>query len=107
MAQNATTSRSQADAGRDRERKKSPIMMRVPEVPAAGGDSHDALRLMVSAWEEGTDAGISPEVMAFAALYTGLADLIAALGEDRVARLMERLAARVRDGEFSFYATRQ
>ena len=62
---------------------------------------------MLSAWEEGTDAGISPEMMAFAALYTGLSDLVGAIGEDQVASLMERLAVRVRGGEFSFSATRQ
>lgn len=82
-------------------------MMQMSEVRVEKGDSHNALRLMVSAWEEGTDAGISPEVMAFAALYTGLSDLIGAIGEDQVAILMERLAMRVRDGEFSFCATRQ
>ena len=82
-------------------------MMPLSDVPAAKGDSHDALRLMITAWEEGTDAGISPEMMAFAALYTGMSDLVGAIGEDQVAILMERLAARVRDGEFSFGATRQ
>ncbi len=82
-------------------------MMQTFEVPAAESDSHDALRLMLTAWEEGTDAGISPELMAFAALYTGMSDLVSAIGEDQVAKLMERLAARVRGGEFSFSATRQ
>ncbi|MFT5510064.1 MAG: hypothetical protein ACI89J_003156 [Hyphomicrobiaceae bacterium] len=81
--------------------------MPLSDAPAAKGDSHDALRLMLTAWEEGTDAGISPEMMAFAALYTGMSDLVGALGEDQVAKLMERLAARVRGGEFSFSATRQ
>lgn len=76
-------------------------------IKAGEGDSHDAIRLMMSAWEEGTDAGISPEMMAFAALYTGLSDLIGAIGEDQVAILMERLAKRVRCGEFSFGATKQ
>jgi len=71
------------------------------------GDSQSAIRLMVSAWEEGTDAGIAPQTMAIAALYTGLSDLITAIGEDQVAVLMERLAAQVRNGEFSFNATRQ
>ena len=81
--------------------------MQLSEINAPKGDSHNALRLMVSAWEEGTDAGISPEMMAFAALYTGLSDLIGAVGEDQVATLMERLATRVRGGEFSFSATWQ
>ncbi len=94
----------QAKPARDR---KKYHMMQMSEVRAAEGDSHNALQLMVSAWEEGTDSGISPEVMAFAALYTGLSDLIGAIGEDQVAILMERLATRVRDGEFSFCATRQ
>lgn len=87
--------------------QKENRMMHTSEIRAADGDSHNALRLMVSAWEEGTDAGISPEMMAFAALYTGLSDLIGAIGEDQVAILMERLATRVRGGEFSFSATRQ
>ena len=78
-----------------------------PDMRSDEGDSHNALRLMMSAWEEGTDAGISPEMMAFAALYTGMSDLVGAIGEDQVAKLMERLAARVRSGEFSFAATRQ
>lgn len=70
-------------------------------------DSQTAIRLMVSAWEEGTDSGIAPQTMAIAALYTGLSDLVSALGEDQVAILMERLATQVRDGEFSFSATCQ
>jgi len=82
-------------------------MMHLPDGMEPNGDSQVALRLMVTAWEEGTDAGITPQMMAFAALYTGMSDLINALGEDEVAILMERLAMRVRGGEFSFSATRQ
>ena len=55
--------------------KKENKMTPLPDQVSTEGDSHNALRLMVSAWEEGTDAGISPETMAFAALYTGLSDL--------------------------------
>jgi hypothetical protein len=73
----------------------------------ATGDSGDALRLILSAWEEGCEAGISPEMMTFAALYTGLSDLVGARGEHQVALFMEQLADRVRDGEFSFHARRQ
>jgi hypothetical protein len=76
-------------------------------IQPAQGDSHDAIRLMMSAWEEGTEAGISPKTMAFAALFTGLSDLIGAIGEDQAAVLMERLAERVREGEFSFSASWQ
>lgn len=82
-------------------------MTQLLQIDSPKGDSHDALQLMVSAWEEGTDAGIAPETMALAALYTGLSDLVGAKGEAHVAILMERLAHRVRGGEFSFSASRQ
>lgn len=101
IAQNSRTCFGQING------QKDPNMTHLSEAGLSGGDSHDALRLMMSAWEEGTDAGISPETMAFAALYTGLSDLVGAKGEDHVAILMERLATRVRGGEFSFSATRQ
>ncbi len=83
------------------------VMMQLRETNTSDGDSQNALRLMVSAWEEGTDAGISPDMMAYAALYTGLSDLVGSIGEDEVAGLMERLAIRVRGGEFSFSASKQ
>jgi hypothetical protein len=92
------------------DRKKNKMTPMSPSMSATNsvqGHSHDAIRLMMSAWEEGTEAGISPETMAFAALYTGLSDLVGAIGEDQVAVLMERLAKRVRGGEFSFGATKQ
>ena len=82
-------------------------MISLSEAKRPVGDSQNAIRLMVSAWEEGTDAGISPETMAIAALYTGLSDLVAAIGEDQVAVLLSRLSTQVREGEFSFNATRQ
>jgi hypothetical protein len=69
--------------------------------------SEDALQLIVSAWEEGLEAGISADLMTFAALYTGLSDLVDARGEMQAALFMERLAVRVRDGEFSGSAPRQ
>lgn len=82
-------------------------MMQSAEQATTDGDSHNALRLMVTAWEEGTDAGISPETMALAALYTGLSDLVGTKGERQTAIIMERLALRVRGGEFSFASTTQ
>ncbi len=81
--------------------------MPVCDTRQTGGDSHAALRLMIGAWVEGTDAGISAEKMAFAALYTGMSDLIGAHGEDKAAAMLERLADRIRVGEFSFHTTRQ
>ena len=82
-------------------------MVPMSESVTTNGDSHKALRLMVTAWEDGTDAGIAPETMAFAALYTGLSDLVGAKGEHEAAIIMERLAIRIRGGEFSFSASKQ
>jgi hypothetical protein len=70
-------------------------------------ESVKALNYILEAWEEGTASGIAPELMAYAALYTALTDLVAAFGEDSVAGLVAGLASRVRQGEFTIYRSRQ
>jgi hypothetical protein len=60
-----------------------------------------ALGIILEAWEEGAEAGVAPEMMAYAALFTGLTDLVGAFGEDAVAALLKRLMLRVEGGEFS------
>lgn len=64
-------------------------------------DTLKALGIMLGAWEEGADNGVAPELMAYAALYTALTDLVAAFGEDSVAEMTEGLARRVNAGEFT------
>ena len=66
-----------------------------------GPDSIEALAYILAAWEEGTDAGLPTELLAYAALYTALADLVDKFGEDNVASLVEGLSRRVRTGEFT------
>jgi hypothetical protein len=66
-----------------------------------------ALGFILAAWEEGTDSGIAPELMAYAALYTALTDLVASYGEASVVTLVNGLAPRVEKGEFTVYRTRQ
>lgn len=70
-------------------------------------DSLRALDIILEAWEDGTTSGIAPELMAYAALYTALSDLVAAYGEDAVASLASGLSARVRSGEFTLYPSKQ
>ncbi len=70
-------------------------------------DSFKALSLILEAWDEGADQGIAPELMAYAALFTALTDLVAAFGEDAVADLTRGLDRRVRQGEFTLYGTTQ
>ena len=66
-----------------------------------------ALGYILEAWEEGTGSGIAPELMAYAALYTALTDLVAAYGEESVISLVSGLVPRVQNGEFTLYRTRQ
>jgi hypothetical protein len=66
-----------------------------------------ALNLIIEAWEEGAETGIAPEMMAYAALYTALTDLVASFGEREVVRLVEGLKPRVERGEFTLYRTQQ
>lgn len=60
-----------------------------------------ALDVVLQAWEDGADYGIAPELIAYAALYTGLTDLVATFGEQNVVQLIEGLKTRVLSGEFS------
>jgi hypothetical protein len=66
-----------------------------------------ALNYILEAWEEGTSSGIAPEMMAYAALYTALTDLVASFGEDSVVSLVNGLVPRVQKGEFTVYRSRQ
>jgi len=82
--------------------------MLLPEPTKIPGDeSVEALHFILEAWEEGTDCGIAPELMAYAAIYTALTDLVTTFGEEAVVKLVEGLAGRVRAGEFTLYRTRQ
>lgn len=70
-------------------------------------DSVKALNFILEAWEEGTGSGIAPELMAYAAIYTALTDLVAAFGEEPVVTLINGLGPRVEKGEFTLYRSRQ
>lgn len=67
----------------------------------ANDESLKALDFILEAWEEGTGSGIAPELMAYAALYTALTDLVAAYGENSVVAMVNGLGARVERGEFT------
>ncbi|MGL4395145.1 MAG: hypothetical protein ACRCS9_01270 [Hyphomicrobium sp.] len=60
-----------------------------------------ALDLILAAWDEGTDSGVAPEQMAYAALFTALTDLVAIYGEDAVVKLTRGLEKRIGEGEFT------
>ncbi|ARN82747.1 hypothetical protein [Methylocystis bryophila] len=60
-----------------------------------------ALAYVTEAYAEAILAGIESAAFAHAALRAALRELVATHGEERVASFVERLPARVRDGEFS------
>jgi hypothetical protein len=70
-------------------------------------ESLKALNFILQAWDEGTESGIAPELLAYAAIYAALTDLVAAFGENAVASLVQGLGPRVEKGEFTLYTSRQ
>lgn len=66
-----------------------------------------ALNLILAAWDEGAESGVSPEKMAYAALFTALTDLVNLYGEDAVVKLTRGLEQRVFSGEFTLERTLQ
>jgi len=60
-----------------------------------------ALAYLSEAWDGALADGVDPEILAHAALFTALADLIATYGEDAVAELAKTLPRRVEAMEFS------
>ena len=66
-----------------------------------------ALRYILDAWEEALHDGIEPEMLANAALFASLADLIGVYGEDAVAKMTTGLSRRIHHGEFTLKRTSQ
>jgi hypothetical protein len=66
-----------------------------------------ALRYILDAWEEALHDGIEPEMLANAALFAALADLIDLYGEDNVAKMTSGLSRRIQHGEFTLKRTAQ
>jgi hypothetical protein len=72
-----------------------------------GTQKQDALRYILDAWEEALHDGIEPEMLANAALFAALADLITVYGEDAVAKMTAGLSRRIQHGEFTLKRTSQ
>ena len=65
--------------------------------------SFKALSLILAAWDEGTESGVAPEQMAYAALFAALSDLVSLFGEEAVMKLARGLEPRIERGEFSLW----
>ncbi len=66
-----------------------------------------ALGYLNEAWAEARLDGIDGDCMAQASLFAAFAELVTTYGEEPVAKLVEGLPARVRNGEFSIDRSRQ
>lgn len=75
--------------------------MRLDDLRQSSDTSLKALSLMLDAWDAGAEGGVAPEMMAYAAIYTALTDLVALFGEEAVAQLTGNLVKKVEKGDFS------
>jgi len=66
-----------------------------------------ALSYLNEAWAEARHDGVDGDCLAQASLFAALAELVGTYGEDAVAKFVEGLSARVRNGEFSLALARQ
>jgi hypothetical protein len=66
-----------------------------------------ALGYLSEAWAEARHDGVDGDCLAQASLFTALAELVTTYGEDAVAKFVEGLPVRVRNGEFSLALAKQ
>jgi len=60
-----------------------------------------ALAYLIQAWDEAVAEGVESDVLAHAALFAALSDLVNSYGEEAVADLATTLEGRIRNREFS------
>ncbi|KPG01430.1 hypothetical protein NML43_10405 [Rhodopseudomonas palustris] len=66
-----------------------------------------ALSYLSEAWAEALHDGVDGDCLAQASLFTAFAELVGTYGEDAVAKFVEGLPGRVRNGEFSVALAKQ
>ena len=66
-----------------------------------------ALSYLNEAWADARHDGVDGDCLAQASLFAALAELVGTYGEDAVAKFVEGLGARVRQGEFSIALAKQ
>jgi hypothetical protein len=66
-----------------------------------------ALGYLNEAWAEARHEGVDGDCLAQASLFTAFAELVSTYGEDAVAKFVEGLPNRVRNGEFSLVLAKQ
>lgn len=70
-------------------------------------ERHAALAYLDEAWNEAVYDGLDEDCLAQAALFTAIRSLVATYGEEAAAGFAERLAGRIRAGEYTVPMNRQ
>ena len=87
---------------------RHPASFSIPHDPLPDHEQKQAaLGYLSEAWAEARHDGVDGDCLAQASLFTALAELVTTYGEDAVAKFVEGLPARVRNGEFSLALARQ
>jgi len=66
-----------------------------------------ALSYLTEAWAEARHDGVDGDCLAQASLFAAFVELVQTYGEDAVAKFVEGLPVRVRNGEFSITLAKQ
>lgn len=66
-----------------------------------------ALSYLLEAWENAISDGVESDMIATAAIFAAISDMVNQYGEDPVAKMTESLAKRIRMGEFTLDKTIQ
>jgi hypothetical protein len=74
---------------------------------ADDAEKRAALSYLNEAWAEARLDGIDGDCLAQASLFTAFAELVTTYGEDAVAKFVEGLPTRVKNGEFSIGSAKQ
>ncbi len=67
----------------------------------------EALQYVLDAWDEALSDGVDPYLLANAAIFAALSDMISVHGEDAVGKMTDGLSQRIDLGEFSLHRVTQ
>lgn len=77
------------------------------ELNAISEQKRVALAYLTQAWGDAVAEGVDSDILAHAALFAALSDLVTSYGEDAVADLAATLQDRIRNREFTLAQTLQ
>src|ERR1700761_8157757 len=106
-----------APPSRFRSRKSASLPVEFMRHPVSVSPVHDPLldneqtraplSYLNEAWADARHDGVDGDCLAQASLFAALAELVGTYGEDAVAKFVEGLPGRVRQGEFSIALAKQ